>query len=109
MQRHGRTLLALCLLPCFASCQGRASPEMLGGGMAVRFEADRGPAAARSAWPGCGEPRATLRFLLRVELIRGLVAEAELRDSGVEDGGGGGSRAGRSEPRPGGYLKLIRG
>ncbi|PVH38079.1 hypothetical protein PAHAL_5G171600 [Panicum hallii] len=39
MQRHGRTLLALCLLPCFASCQGRASPEMLGGGMAVRFEA----------------------------------------------------------------------
>jgi hypothetical protein len=45
MQRHGRALLALCILLCCASCQGRASPGTMGEGegRAVRFGADVAP------------------------------------------------------------------
>ncbi|RCV27201.1 hypothetical protein SEVIR_5G308400v4 [Setaria viridis] len=50
MQRHGRVLLALCLLLCCASCQGRASPGTMGEGGAVRF----GAGAARRVSPAGG-------------------------------------------------------
>ena len=47
---HGRALLALCLLLCLASCQGRTSPGMTSEGRAVRVEAG----AAQRVSPGGG-------------------------------------------------------
>ncbi|CAL4974235.1 unnamed protein product [Urochloa decumbens] len=51
MQRHGAALLALCLLLCCASCQGRTPPPgMVAEGRAARFEA--GAAQRVSPPPG---------------------------------------------------------